>query len=255
MIAEAGDALEQLRQPVIFDGGANPRVGLPSFARQLCVRPQPAFQHRLLRARQLHRAQQGQSLLAEQIRQPAQRASLGIVVLIEQRVNLVLHLRVQHRQPGPVAQVVLHRSRGRRRRVGDRQELGPQQLGQHPRIDRIGLDARLGDQPRLERMRQHHFGDAILQDVEEVPPVVTRFQRDLGGLIEAAEILPQCDRLAGQPAAANQLPLLIEHRGHTILLVDVESDVVHERLLLLVACTPTCLREALLAHSFMVSTP
>jgi hypothetical protein len=38
-----------------------------------------------------------------------------------------------------------------------RQIVGGQQLGQHPGVDLVGLDLRLGDHPGLERVRHHHL--------------------------------------------------------------------------------------------------
>jgi hypothetical protein len=90
--------------------------------------------------------------LAEQIRHRRRRGE----VTRQDRVHLILqpsplthHVSTAHHLTAQTAGPII----GQPHR---RQEIRSQQLRQDPRIDLVGLHLRLGDRPRLRRVRHHH---------------------------------------------------------------------------------------------------
>ena len=63
----------------------------------------------------------------------------------------------QARPVEPLAQEVLTRPRLRARDVSPRHQVPAQECAQGKGIQPIGLNLRIGDQPGLKRVGQHHF--------------------------------------------------------------------------------------------------
>ena len=78
--------------------------------------------------------------------------------------------------------------RGLARDVSAHHEVAAQERGQRLRIKPVGLDLRVGDEPRPERMRQNHFLD-LLDVFEQIvcqSPVPARFEHPFDKLRTAA---------------------------------------------------------------------
>ena len=60
-----------------------------------------------------------------------------------------------------------------------RQEVHGKQLREDPRVDLVGLDLRLSDRPRLQRVRHHDAARVLRQQARNRIAVAGRFQRDL----------------------------------------------------------------------------
>jgi len=109
------------------------------------------------------------------------------------------------------------------------QEVGPQQLGQHPGVDLVGLDLGLGNGLRLHRIGDDHFGHEWPQDVDHGPGVGAGLQRHMVGF---AKVSPR-ERGQGvaievvETAAEDYLTGVVEDAGFDHPLVDIESYVTY----------------------------
>ena len=135
----------------------------------------------------------------------------------------------------PLAQQVLARAGFPARDVGARHEVAPQQRSQAQRVEPVGLDLRVGDEPGLERVRQHDlldFVDLFEQVVREVP-IPARLQNRLARPLQALEELNEAGRGIALNASLPQFPApFVLCDKDTVALVNVDSNVIHGSFLL-----------------------
>ncbi len=97
---------------------------------------------------------------------------------IEQGMDAIAQHGAQARPIEPLPEQVLADPSLAPRHVGPRQQVPTQERRQSKSVQPIGLDLRIGNQPRLERMRQHHLIH-FLEFFEQImgqAPVPARFQ-------------------------------------------------------------------------------
>jgi hypothetical protein len=118
----------------------------------------------------------------------------------------------------------------RARDVGARHQVAPQQGAQAQRVEPVGLDLRVGDEPGLERVRQHDLLDFVdlFEQVVRQAPVPARLQHRLARPFQTFEELNEAGRGVALNAGFPQLPApFVLCDKHTVALVDVDSNVVH----------------------------
>jgi hypothetical protein len=145
-------------------------------------------------------------------------------------VDTVAHHRAHAHVEQPLANDVLARAIRLIRRVDRRDEVAAQQGGERPRVDLVGLDLRLGDQPRLVRVREHHVLDAVefAEFVVDPAPVPARLDHDLAGFGEALEVGGKRRHLVVNDAGLADASADGVHGGrHGVFLVVVDSSVEH----------------------------
>src|SRR5262249_1813601 len=103
---------------------------------------------------------------------------------------------------------------------------------QGERVQRISLDLSIGNQPRLQWMGQHHFLNAVnlLEQIVNAAPVPACFHYRFAWTFQARKKLSETSSLIAVNPAPPQLPAsLIYCNKHTIALVDINSNIVHEQ--------------------------
>lgn len=140
-----------------------------------------------------------------------------------------VHAVAQHRahthQEQPLADDMLAGAVGGRRRVDGGHQIAAQERGEGAGVEPVGLDLRVGDQPGLERMRQHHVLDAVdlAEFVIEPAPVPAGLHHDAAGLGQTGEVRREGGGLvlidAGL-ADASAGGVLRGHHGITLMVVD-----------------------------------
>ena len=108
----------------------------------------------------------------------------------------------------PLAQQVLARAGFPARDVGARHEVAPQQRSQAQRVEPVGLDLRVGDEPRFERMGQHHLFHLVdlFEQVVREAPVPARLQHRFALPLQALEELNEAGTGVALDAGFPQFP-------------------------------------------------
>ncbi len=107
------------------------------------------------------RLQPGAPRLAKQIA-PAPGLTAQLRVPINQGVDAVLHHRGQPYQEHPLPQPAPVLPRHRTWHVGGRDQIGSQQMGQHPRVNAVGLHLGFRDHSHFGRVSQRHLLHQLL---------------------------------------------------------------------------------------------
>ena len=110
------------------------------------------------------------------------------------------------------------------------QEVRGQQLGEDPSIDLVGLDPRLGDRPRLARVRHHHPRRQRTQHRGDRVAVRRCLQSDLVVALEGHRPRTQVLRAHTDPALVPTQPVL-DHGDLRERAMHVHPDRSHIRLL------------------------
>lgn len=101
-------------------------------------------------------------------------------------------------------------------------EIRPQKMSERGRIQRVGLDPRRGNGPRLPWMGEDEL--AVGEHVRHVHPVPGGFDHDLRHGIEPIEIGAQRCRLSSDARPVEDLSLSVHPYYETIPLVQVDTD-------------------------------
>src|SRR6266542_3064002 len=115
--------------------------------------------------------------------------------------------------------------------MGARHQVAPQQRAQCVRIEPVRLDLRIGNEPRLVGMGQHHllYPFELFKLIVNEAPIPARFHYRLVWPSQARKKLSETKRRVALHAGFPQLPASLIHCAkHTILLVNVYSNVIHE---------------------------
>src|SRR6266536_2789278 len=137
-------------------------------------------------------------------------------------------------QPCPIEslpQKIFAHSRLAARHMGARHQVAPQQRAQCVRIEPVRLDLRIGNEPRLVGMGQHHllYPFELFKLIVNEAPIPARFHYRLVWPSQARKKLSETKRRVALHAGFPQLPASLIHCAkHTILLVNVYSNVIHE---------------------------
>src|SRR5438552_14202452 len=137
-------------------------------------------------------------------------------------------------QPCPIeslAQKIFAHSRLAPRHMGARHQVAPQQRAQCVGIEPVRLDLRIGNQPRLVGMGQHHllYPFELFKLIVNAAPIPARFHYGLAWPSQARKKLSETKRRVALHAGFSQLPASLIHCAkHTVLLVNVYSNVIHE---------------------------
>ena len=106
--------------------------------------------------------------------------------------------------------------------MGAGNEIAAQQRAQGVRVEPVGLDLRIGDEPRLERMGQNDLFDLLdlFEKIVGEPPVPAGFEHRLARPSEGFEELNQAVRGVPVNAGFPQRPApFVLCAEHTVLLV------------------------------------
>src|SRR6266496_1140806 len=137
-------------------------------------------------------------------------------------------------QPCPIEslpQKIFAHSRLAPRHMGARHQVAPQQRAQCVGIEPVRLDLRIGNQPRLVGMGQHHllYPFELFKLIVNEAPIPARFHYRLAWPSQARKKLSETKRRVALHAGFPQLPASLIHCAkHTVLLVNVYSNVIHE---------------------------
>ena len=173
----------------------------------------------LLIGRQRLASQPHATLDPEQVRRRATRDQ----VAMQDRLHLILQPRALPDDVRPARDLPTQRLG---RLISDphrRQIVGRQQLAEHLRVDLVGLDLRLGDRPRLLRVRYHHPLHARLDQPHDRVRVARRLDSDL--VLGSEAVRERAQRLRGQrelPGLANSA--VLPHRDLRELAMHIQSD-------------------------------
>src|SRR5881397_2474366 len=177
---------------------------------------------------QFQPAQKAQPAHAKDVRALRQ---LQAALSIQQRMDAV----TQHgAQPCPIEslpQKIFAHSRLAPRHMGARHQVAPQQRAQCVGIEPVRLDLRIGNQPRLVGMGQHHllYPFELFKLIVNAAPIPARFHYRLAWPSQARKKLSETKRRVALHAGFSQLPASLIHCAtHTVLLVNVYSNVIHE---------------------------
>src|SRR5947207_15261925 len=137
-----------------------------------------------------------------------------------------------HRCPmDSLAQRSFAHSRLGPRQMGARDQVAPQQGAQCVGIEPVRLDLRIGNQPRLVGMGQHHllYPFELFKLIVNAAPIPARFHYRLAWPSQARKKLSETKRRVALHAGFSPLPASLLHCAeHTGLLVNVYSNVIHE---------------------------
>src|SRR5206468_11482926 len=137
-------------------------------------------------------------------------------------------------QPCPIEslpQKIFPHSRLAPRHMSARHQVAPQQRAQCVGIEPVRLDLRIGNQPRLVGMGQHHllYPFELFKLIVNAAPIPARFHYRLAWPSQARKKLSETKRRVALHAGFPQLPASLIHCAkHTVLLVNVYSNVIHE---------------------------
>src|SRR5206468_8978590 len=137
-------------------------------------------------------------------------------------------------QPCPIEslpQKIFPHSRLAPRHMGARHQVAPQQRAQCVGIEPVRLDLRIGNQPRLVGMGQHHllYPFELFKLIVNAAPIPARFHYRLAWPSQARKKLSETKRRVALHAGFSLLPASLIHCAkHTVLLVNVYSNVIHE---------------------------
>src|SRR6266480_2322028 len=137
-------------------------------------------------------------------------------------------------QPCPIESLpekIFAHSRLAPRHMGARHQVAPQQRAQCVGIEPVRLDLRIGNQPRLVGMGQHHllYPFELFKLIVNAAPIPARFHYRLAWPSQARKKLSETKRRVALHAGFSQLPASLIHCAkHTVLLVNVYSNVIHE---------------------------
>src|SRR6266446_2856194 len=128
-------------------------------------------------------------------------------------------------------QKIFAHSRLAPRHMGARHQVAPQQRAQCVGIEPVRLDLRIGNQPCLVGMGQHHlfYPFELFKLIVNEAPIPARFHYRPAWPSQARKKLSETKRRVALHAGFPQLPASLIHCAkHTILLVNVYSNVIHE---------------------------
>src|SRR6266536_5493210 len=137
-------------------------------------------------------------------------------------------------QPCPIEslpQKIFAHSRLAPRHMGARHQVAPQQRAQCVGIEPVRLDLGIGNEARLIGMGQHHFFHLLdlFELVVDYAPVPARFHHRFARPFQAGKKLSEtAARVALYPSLSQLAASLVHGTKHTVLLVNVYSNVIHE---------------------------
>ncbi|HET8998440.1 MAG TPA: hypothetical protein VFP86_02220 [bacterium] len=115
-------------------------------------------------------------------------------VMTQQRVDAVLHHRLDADQKHPLAEDPLDGPGLLRGCIGFRDEVGAEEVGEGFGIDLVGLDSRVRDRAHFRRVGEHNFIHELIEPVVHRPPRETGFEDGLQGFVVAFKRVPEPGR-------------------------------------------------------------
>ena len=144
-----------------------------------------------------------------------------------------LRMRVRSRaQYKSLTQHFLALARGFGRHMRSGNQITPQERGQSVCIQAIGFDLGIGYQSRFKRMSQHHLFHLLnlAQQIVNAAPVPARFQHHFALALQPAKKLSETKSCVAVNPASPKLPAsLVYCNKHTVALVNINSNIVHDQ--------------------------
>ena len=220
--ADAGQGLEPGGGGIVRVGGADLAFELLDDGAELLERGEILLEQGGVGRGQVQGAQPMQALLAELIAEdrPGQVPLPG-----DEGMHAVADHRAHAGEEEPLADDVLARAVGRIGRMHGGQQVAAQERGERTGVEPVGLDLRVGDEPGLERMRQHHVRDTVdlAELVVEPAPIPAGLHDDAAGFGQGMEVGGKSRRIvvvnAGL-AEARASGVLGGHHGVAFMVVD-----------------------------------